>query len=93
MNFERIKEVIAAVGARRGARAAQALELHAKVMAGLAVLHIHFQEVGDQQRSKIVKAMTDNFCLMSGMAGVTPEDSNATAKAMTGDVREWKEAS
>lgn len=93
MNFERMNEVIAAVGARRGADAAKALDLHAKVMAGLAVLHIHFQEVGDQQRSKIVKAMTGNFCLLSGMAGVTPEDSNATAKALTGDVRAWKEAS
>jgi hypothetical protein len=93
MNFERMNEVIAAVGARRGADAGRALDLHAKVMAGLAVLHIHFQEVGDQQRSNIVKAMTDNFCLMSGMAGVTPEDSNATAKALMGDVREWKETS
>jgi hypothetical protein len=93
MDFERMNEVIAAVGARRGADAAKALDLHAKVMAGLAVLHIHFQEVGDQQRSNIVKAMTDNFCLMSGMAGVTPEDSNATAKALMGDVSEWKEAS
>lgn len=93
MDFERMNEVIAAVGARRGADAAKALDMHAKVMAGLAALHIHFQEVGDQQRSNMVKAMTDNFCLLSEMAGVTPEDSNATAKALTGDVSEWKEAS
>lgn len=93
MNFERMNEVITAVGARRGADAAKALDLHAKVMAGLVVLHLHFEEVGDKQRSNMVEAMTDNFCLLSGMAGVTPEDSNATAKALTGDLREWKEAS
>ena len=93
MNFDRIKEVIAAVGARRGARAAQALELHTKVMAGLAVLHLHFEGVGDQQRAGLIEGMTQNFCLLSDMAGVTPDESSATAKAMNGDVREWKEAS
>ena len=93
MAFDRMKEVIAAVGARRGADAAKALDLHAKVMVGLSVLHTHFQEVGDQQSSNMVKAMTDNFCLLSEMAGVTPENSDATAKALTGDVRGWKETS
>jgi len=93
MAFDRMKEVIAAVGARRGADAAKALDLHAKVMAGLVVLHVHFEGLGDKQRANMVEVMTDNFCLLSGMAGVTPEDSNATEKALTGDVRAWKEAS
>lgn len=93
MNFERIKEVIAAVGARRGARAAQALELHTKVMAGMTVLLVHFEEIGDQQRARLIEGITQKFCLLSDMAGVTPDESAATAKAMTGDVREWKEAS
>lgn len=93
MDFERAREVILAVAARRGERAGRAIELHAKVMTSLACIKMHFEGAGDTTRAALTNSVMDLVVKMSVMLDVTPEESNAVAKAVVGDIEEAKGSS
>lgn len=86
MAFDRMKEVVSAVAARRGAKVGRALELHAKAM--LTTLHFenYFKDVGDAPKAELADSLMDVILEMGEAMGVTEADSRMIAQAAAGDI-------
>lgn len=87
MSFERMKEVIESVSARRGPQVGRALELHAKTMLTLVHFEGYFKSIGDAGKANLANGLMDVSCELADALGVTPQESQMVAEASAGDIQ------
>lgn len=86
MAFDRMKEVVSAVAARRGAKVGRALELHAKAMITIVHFEGYFKKIGDTQKAQLADSLMGVVLEMGEAMGVTESDSKMIAEAAAGDI-------
>lgn len=89
MAFDRMREVVSAVAARRGVKAGRALELHAKAMITIVHFEGYFKKIGDTQKAQLADSLMDVVMEMGVAMGVTEADSRMIAKATAGDISDY----
>ncbi len=89
MAFDRMREVVSAVAARRGVKAGRALELHAKAMITIVHFEGYFKKIGDTQKAQLADSLMDVVMEMGVAMGVTEADSRMIAEATAGDISDY----